>query len=197
MAYTAFSTVQTYLGMSTTGDAALITRLISSAQAVIDTYTGRTFEHSTTAATHYFTVGVDTDGLSLHLDDDLCKISSVKTDCDGTTVSLGTTEYITAPRNETPYHKITLLSSTTNSWDYTNDPENGVQVAGCWSYSTVAPDDIRQACNRLSAYYYRQRDAQVFDVTAIPDAGVITVPQGMPADVKMMLDPYRKTVGIG
>ena len=38
----------------------------------------------------------------------------------------------------------------------------------------IAPDDIKQACVRLTAYLYRQRDSQVFDVTAIPDAGVIT-----------------------
>lgn len=194
MAYTTFSDVKTYLGMSTTGDATLINSLVDRAQSAIDHYTGRTFEHTTVAATHYFTVGVDTDGPVLFLDEDLCKISTIKTNCDGTTVSISTTEYITAPRNDKPYYKIVLLDSTTNSWDYTNDPENGVQVAGMWSYSTVAPDDIKHACIRLSAYYYRQRDAQVFDVTAIPDAGVITVPQGMPADVKAILDPYRKIV---
>jgi len=194
MAYTTFSDIQDYLNISTTGDAPLINSLVDRAQAAIDIYTGRTFEHTTIAATRYFTVGVDTDGPHLFLDEDLCKISTIKTDCDGTTASISTTEYVTEPRNETPYHKITLLSSTTNSWDYTNDPENGVQVAGCWSYSTVAPNDIKQACIRLTSYYYRQRDSQVFDVTAIPDAGVITVPQGIPADVKMILDPYRKVV---
>lgn len=194
MAYTTFSDVKTYLGISTTGDATLINSLIDRAQQAIDIFTDRTFEHSTVAATRYFTVGVDTEGQHLFLDEDLCKISSIKTDCDGTTATLGTTEYITTPRNEVPYNKITLLDSTTNTWDYTNDPENGVQVAGCWSYSTVAPADIKHACIRLAAYYYRQRDAQVFDVTAIPDAGVITVPQGMPADVVKILKPYRKVL---
>ena len=115
MAYTTFSEVQTYLDLSTTGDATLINELIDSAKSAIDVYTGRTFEHTTIAATRYFTVDVDTDGPDLFLDDDLCKIASVKTDCDGTTVSLGTTEYITHPRNETPYYKLTLLSSTSNS----------------------------------------------------------------------------------
>ena len=194
MAYTTFSEVQSYLDITTTGDAPLINELVARAQSAIDIYTGRKFEHSTVAATRYFSVGVDTDGPTLHLDEDLCKISTIKSNCDGTTVSISTTEYVTEPRNIKPYHKITLLSSTTSSWDYTDDPENGVQIAGCWSYSTVAPDDIKHACIRLAAYYYRQRDSQVFDVTAIPDAGVITMPKGIPADVKQILDPYRKVV---
>jgi len=32
----------------------------------------------------------------------------------------------------------------------------------------------------------------VFDTTAIPSAGIIQVPQGIPADVRMLLDPYVK-----
>jgi len=69
-----------------------------------------------------------------------------------------------------------------------------VYISGKWSYSSSAPDDIVHACVRLSAYYFRQKDAQVFDVTAIPDAGVITMPQGIPADVKLMLEPYRRII---
>ena len=46
MAYTTFSEVQSYLGMSTTGDATLINSLVDRAQSAIDIYTGRTFEHT-------------------------------------------------------------------------------------------------------------------------------------------------------
>ena len=194
MAYTTESAVRTYLGITTTGDATLLTSLIARAQAAIDTYTQRTFEHSTTGATRYFTVGEDTYGRILVLDEDLCRIDNVVTDADGTPTTITSTEYITSPRNIKPYTEIRLLSSTTKSWDYTEDPENGVYITGAWSYSTSAPDDIVHAAVRLSAFYYRQKDAQVFDVTAIPDAGVITMPQGLPKDVKMMLDPYRRIV---
>lgn len=192
MAYTTWSDVRDYLDIGSTADATLINGLISKAQSAIDEYTQRTFEHSTIAVTHYFTVGEDTDGRWLYFDDEIAKISTIKSNCDGTTVTINTTEYITVPRNITPYHAVKLLGSTTNSWDYTNDPENGVQVSGCWSYSTVAPDDIKQACIRLASYYYKQRDAQTYDVTAFPNAGVIEIPKGIPADVKLILDPYRK-----
>ncbi len=65
-------------------------------------------------------------------------------------------------------------------------------MTGKWAYSTTPPDDIEHACTRLAAYMYRQKDAQTFDTTAIPDAGVILVPQGIPKDVKMILDHYKK-----
>lgn len=194
MAYTTESAVRSYLGSTSTGDATLLTSLIARAQAAIDTYTQRHFEHSSVAATHYFTVGSDTYGRVLVLDEDLCSITDVITDADGTPTTIATTEYFTVPRNITPYSEIRLLGSTTKSWTYTDDPENGVYISGKWSYSSSAPDDIVHACVRLAAFYYRQKDAQVFDVTAIPDAGVITMPKGIPADVKLLLDPYRRIV---
>ena len=106
--------------------------------------------------------------------------------------TIASTDYVTIPRNTTPYYGIKILTSSNETWDYTDDPENGIEITGRWAYSSAAPADITQACARWAAYMYRQRDAQVFDVTAIPDAGVITIPQGIPADVKMLLDPYVK-----
>ena len=194
MAYTTESAVRTYLGSSTSGDAVLLTSLIARAQAAIDIYTQRTFEHSSVGVTRYFTVGEDTRGRRLVLDTDLSAIDTIVTDADGTPTTVLTTEYVTYPRSIKPYSEIRLLGSTTKSWTYTNDPEMGVYITGKWSYSTSAPDDIVHATIRLASYYYRQRDSQVFDVTAIPDAGVITMPKGIPADVKMLLDPYRRIV---
>ena len=193
MAYTTWSDVKAYLDISattTSSDYSLVMDLITRAQKAIDQYTERSFEGS--ATTRYFEVNEDTDREWLYFDEDCAKITKIKSNCDGTTVTINTTEYITVPRNFTPYHAVKLLDSTTNTWDYTNDPENGVQVKACWAYSTVAPDDIKHATIRLASYYYKQRDAQTFDVTAFPQAGVIEIPKGIPADVKLILDPYRK-----
>jgi hypothetical protein len=70
----------------------------------------------------------------------------------------------------------------------------GVEISGKWAYSTTPPADIEHACIRLVGYYYRQKDAQVFDVTVIPEAGAITIPKGIPDDVKKILLPYRKVI---
>lgn len=191
MAYAAASDVKTYLGISGSGDDDLITALIARAQRAIDSRTGRSFEVSVDT-TRRFTVGKDTVGEKLLFDADICAITTVKTDADdgsgGTTVPA--TAYVTLPRNKTPYYGIQLLTSKNYDWTYTSDPEAGISVEGKWAYSTSPPADIVQACIRWAAYMYRQKDAQVFDTIAIPDAGVIQIPAGIPADVEKLLSPY-------
>lgn len=193
MAYCSDEDVKEYLDITTLGDDTLLADLIDRAQKGIDSYTGRTFEDPGADATRYFTVGVDTDGLYLYFDEDIYSITTVKSNADNASpTTITSSEYVTIPRNTTPYYGIKILTSSNEYWDYTDDPENGIEITGRWAYSSVAPADVVQACARWAAYMYRQKDAQVFDVTAIPDAGVITIPQGIPVDVKMLLDPYIK-----
>jgi hypothetical protein len=192
MAYTSSAIIKQYLGISEVDDDPLLDALITYAQQAIDSYTGRTFEASADA-TRKFTVGEDTEGRMLYLDGDLASVTSIITDADATSpTTLAATDYITHPRNRTPYHAIEILGSSNNSWTYSNDPQGGITVTGKWAWSTAAPNDIVHACNRLVGYYYRQKDAGVFDTTAIPDAGIIQIPQGIPRDVQMILDPYRR-----
>lgn len=193
MAYCSDEDVKEYLDITTLGDDTLLADLIDRAQKGIDSYTGRTFEDPGADATRYFTVGVDTDGLYLYFDEDIYSITTVKSNADNASpTTITSSEYVTIPRNTTPYYGIKILTSSNEYWDYTDDPENGIEITGRWAYSSAAPADVVQACARWAAYMYRQKDAQVFDVTAIPDAGVITIPQGIPVDVKMLLDPYIK-----
>lgn len=196
MAYTTSALVKSYLGITGSGDDTLIGLLIDQACTAIDTYTSRTFSASADS-TRYYTVGLDTQGRDLYLDEDLCSITSVANNADdgsgGTALTEGT-HYIGLPRNTTPFHVLRLLSSSDYFWQYTYNPEDGITVVGKFAYSENPPNDIIHATERLVGYYYRQKDSQVFDVTAIPDAGVITVPVGIPADVKLLLKPYRRIV---
>ena len=190
MSYTTLANLKSYAGITGTTDDALLLSLINRAKSAIDGYCGRTFE-SDTDAIHKFTVGEDTDDDMLYLDDDLCQITSIITDADASSpVTLTTTDYVTHPRNRTPYHAIELLESSDHDWTYTTNRANGVTVTGRWAWSVAAPDDIAHACTRLAAYFYKQKDAGVFDTTAIPDAGVIQVPQGIPRDVQIILKTY-------
>jgi len=195
MAYTDNTAVKAYLGITGAGDDTLLTSLIARAQSAINHYTGRTFEHSTTGVKRYFDAVEDIEGDVLYLDEDLCAITSIVTDADGASpVTFTTSEYITIPRNVTPYCAIKLLGSSTNSWTYSSNAETGIEVTGKWSFSASAPDDIVHAAVRLAAFFYRQKDSQVFDVQAIPQAGIITIPKGMPEDVRIILEPYRKRI---
>ena len=188
--YCTVADVKDYLDIEGADDDALLNDLIERALKAIDSHTRRTFEDPGADATRYFTVGEDSQGLDLLFDDDIYSITTVKTDADGTPRTITSSEYVTMPRNKTPYYGIKILGSSNEYWDYTDDPEGGIEITGRWAYSSEAPNDIVQACARWAAYMYRQRDAQVFDTTAIPSAGVIQIPQGIPKDVVMLLAPY-------
>ena len=189
MAYCTVADVKEYLDIEDTGDDTLIDDLIERIQDAIDTETGRIWEDPGADATHNFTVGVDTDGLELLFDEFIYSITTVKTDADGSSPrTILPSDYITKPRNKTPYYGIKILSSSNEYWDYTDDPEMGIEIVGRWAYCETPPGNIVQACTRWAAYSYRQRDAQVFDTTAIPSAGVIQIPQGIPADVVILLN---------
>ena len=194
MAYCTAAQVKTYLGVSGAGDDTLIGDLITRAQAWIDSYTGRTFEASTNS-TRRFTVNEDTDGAWLYFDEDIASITTVTNLADATsTQTISSTEYVTFPRNQTPYVAIRILDSASKEWDYSADPEMGVTVAGKWAYSTAAPNDIVHGCVRLASYLYRQKDSQVFNTTSFPEAGVVETPGDMPPDIAKILDQYRRRV---
>ena len=188
MAYTDVISVRQYLDIAGSGDDALLGDLIDAAQQAIDVYTRRTWE-ATTDTTRYFDYSSENiEGLTLWLDADLCAITTV-TNGDSVVVAAG--ERTTIPRNSTPYYAIRLLSDIGVTWTYSDEWMDAISIVGRWSYSTSAPDDIAQACIRLAAFYYKQRDQQMFDVTAI-EAGVVISPVGIPADVRRILNPRTK-----
>ena len=192
MAYCTKEEVKAYQGISGSGDDSLIDDLIDRLKAKIDRHCHRTFE-AAADTTRKFTVGEDSDGDTLYLDEDLCAITTITTDADGDADTLTVdVDYVTVPRNTTPYYAIKILGDSDYSWTYTDNPENGITVLGKWAWSTEAPDDIVDACVRWAAYCYQLKDSQVFDTVAIPDAGIITIPKGIPADVKLTLDLLRK-----
>ncbi len=194
MAYCTTAQIKTYLGISATDDDTLIGDLNTRAQKWIETYTGRVFE-STGNTTRRFTVNEDTDAEWLYFDEDIASIVTVTNLADATTTeTINSTEYVTYPRNETPYVAIRILDSASKDWDYADDPEMGITVEGKWAYSTTAPNDIVHTCIRLASYLYRQKDSQVFNTTAIPEAGVIETPGDMPPDLAKILDQYRRRV---
>jgi hypothetical protein len=188
MSYATVAQVKTYLGISAATDDALIADLLASASQAIDTLTHTTFAAQVNA-TRYFDSCDDVEGLTLMLDNDLCAIASI-TNGDGSTVISG--RYVTNPRNTVPYYSISLKVSYGLMWtaDNNGDSENAIAISGKWGYSQTPPPDIEQACLRLASYYYRQKDSQVFDVTATPELGQITIPQGVPPDVTRLIKPY-------
>ena len=193
MGYISRAELKSYKNISIGGDDALLDALILAAQNMVEDYTGRVFAASADE-TRYLDVARMAEGDTLYLDKDLCAITTVTNNADGTAEVLTTAHYTTLPRNETPYYAIKLLTSTGKYWRYTSNSENGITIVGKWAYSTTPPSVIKQACTRLAAYFYQQRDAQVFDVTADLESGQLIIPKGLPQDVKIMLDHYRRVI---
>ena len=190
MAYATTSDLKAYLGLTGTADDALLLSCMQRAQSWVDTHCDQVFEASADT-TRYFDAVEDVADAVLNLDYPLAAITSI-TNGDGVAVAAG--EYVTEPRNHTPYHRIRLLGSKGKSWAWSTagDAENAITIVGKWAYSTSAPPAIVQACVRLAAYMYRQKDSQVFDVTADAETGQLIIPKGIPADVKQILMPYRR-----
>ena len=189
--YVSIPQFKNYRGITSTKEDVLIGDLLERAQAQVESYCDRTFAAPSTAATRYYDAvrDVSDDKRTLYLDADLASITTI-TNGDGTAVA--TTHYVPEPRNATPYRSIRLTTLADDNWTYTAAPEDAIRVLGRWGYATAAPADVQQATIRLAAYMYAQKDASTFDVTMMGDWGAMTVPQGMPKDVRELLEPFRR-----
>jgi len=192
MAYITLAEIKAYLTIptATTSDDVMLASFITSAQAMIDAHCHRTFEAAADTEKTYDAVA-DVYGDLLEIDD-LCSITSI-TNGDGTTITSG--QYVTEPRRTTPYTAIRLLSSASITWTYTDDPEDAITIDGKQAYSTSAGNDIKQACLRLSAWLYRQKDTNAdIDRPLLSGDGVVIMPSTMPSDVIAILRPYRRRI---
>ena len=189
MSYATVAQLKEYVGVTTAGDDALLTRLLASAQGIIDTHTGRTFE----AATDSVKTFDATPDMSLWLSGhDLCQITSI-VNGDGTTIA--TEQYATEPRGITPYFAIRLKASAGIRWTYVDDPEDAITITGRWAYSLTAPADITHAAIRVAAWLYRQKDSSAdLDRHIVSPDGIALAPARLPNDIVSQLQAYRRRV---
>ena len=192
MAYASLSDLKAYVSVTDTTDDALLTDFLSAAEKVIDAFTRRRFEASADS-TRYFHALDDVQGRTLHLDKDLCAITSI-TNGDGVAVTAG--QYTTLPKAETPYYALKLLASSGVAWTYDDDPEDAITIVGKWAFSTSAPADVKHATVRLAAFLYRQRDNSdaMAERPFMSADGVLLLPSRLPMDVQELLMPYRKVL---
>lgn len=191
MAYLTYTDLKVYLdiAVANTDDDALLTTLIARAQMMIDNECRQTFEAAADTTRTFLALPLDdgghVEGRDLILDAPLCQVTSV-TNGDGAVVSAA--DYLTLPRNLTPWYAIRLKESSGLRWTYDDDAESdSIAVVGRWAYSVTAPVAIVQATTRLAAYLYRQRDnALDLDRTVIT-AGQTILPSRIPRDIMDIL----------
>jgi hypothetical protein len=167
----------------------LLLRCLNRAEAAIDAYTRRSFA-TAQGTVLYSRHTAKQVGAALYLDEDLYALGSI-TNGDSQNIPAGSVWL--EPRNVGPPYRIIRLKSS-YVWTFNTDSE--ITITGGWGYSGTAPDDIVQATVRYAAYLYRQKDATGPDNQAgFPEAGQISIPQGMPSDVRWLIDPYRSRTG--
>ncbi|MCP4536259.1 MAG: phage gp6-like head-tail connector protein [Chloroflexi bacterium] len=195
MSYISVEELKAYLNITAAVDDMLLTTLIERAEAIWEspTMSGRVFE-ARTDSTRYFDSTADVEGLTLYLDKDLCAITSI-TNGDGTTVTAA--QYVTQPRNDTPFWAITLKSSKGIVWesDSSGDSENAITIVGRWSYSTAPSSEVKHAIARLGAWLYRQKDTSAdIERPFIAANGTTILPSAYPNDVTDLAFGLRRLV---
>lgn len=197
--YPIVADIKTYLRANTqqalpAGDDTLIGNLLASVIAFAESPpgAGRRFEVTADSTRRFDAVrDVDQGERRLWLDEDLCQIASI-TNGDGLVVP--SNQYVTDPRNATPYYSITLKLSSDAVWTYDDAPESAIAIVGRWGYSVAAPPDIAQAVLRHTVWIYRQRasGSGEIDRPIVTGDGVTIMPNAVPADVMAVYRSYRR-----
>ena len=194
MALTTTAKVKTYLGISSSGDDTLIGDLIANAQSIIESHTGRVFDVSGDT-TKKFDARLDVDGRKLYFSDQLeiAAAPTTVTNGDGSTLSADT-DFVYLPRNRFPAYCLVLLPSSSAWWQGDSDGNDAtaISIAAKWGYSVSGsvPADIQQACIRLTAFLYRQRETNSDGDRPLIVDGVTILPSALPRDVTRILSPY-------
>lgn len=170
--YASLTELKNYLNITVNDDDVLLIRLLESATQTIDTLTQRRF-----VANEETRIVTNVHRQYLFLNDDIVQLLELK-DRNDNVIDIQTVDV--------PVYPTRYLKRINATW-----PANGVKVTAKWGFSFAPPADIVQICIRLAAYLYRQKDAQVFDVLGQAATGTLTLPSGVPSDIRQMLDNYR------
>lgn len=180
--YVTLDELKSYLKISGDADDVLLHVALNAATIAIDNYCGRRF--SGVLATRYYSERDVRSGV-LWLDDDLLSVQQL---LNGDGAALTSAYYWLSPRNAAPFHSVRLRS--TAAWSFNQDGE--IAITGTWGYTATPDPLIKQAAFWLASYFYRLKDSQVFDVTATPELGQITIPKGMPQQIVVHLASLRR-----
>ena len=179
------------LEATSTSNNSIIEANIEAVSRWIDHYCGRKFYANTDA--HYYTAEY-TD--VLFVGDDIISIDTMGTDSDGDRTYETTwtsDDYDLMPYNAAidgwPYSWI----ETTPNGDYAFPKvKKGVKIEGTFGW-TSAPDAVNEACIIQATRIYKRKDSPL-GIAGVSEFGNIQMVSEMDADVKALLEPYRRQV---
>lgn len=194
MAYTTTALVKASLGipLAATAEDTAIQAAIDAAEALIDNYTGRTFETVTESRTFLprtaSVVDVDdiatTDSLVIKTDEDQ----------DGsfeTTLTV-TTDYVII-KNAAPFR---LITNVNRGWPLSLYGRPTIEITATWGYGTSVPDNIKQAALLMATRLFQRKASPLgFQAGAISEFGPVRISRTDP-DVAALLQG-TKLFGVG
>lgn len=195
MAYTTLALVKASLGIpvAVTSEDTAITAAIAAAQALVDNYTGRTFEVAATSVRTYLprTASIlDVDDIATTTG----LVVKVDNDQDGTfeTTLTVTTDYVVVG-NDTPFRQLTNVN---NGWPLSLYGRPTVEITAKFAYSETPPDNIKQAALLLACRLYQRKASPLgFQAGAVSEFGPVRISRTDP-DVAALLQG-TKLFGVG
>ena len=190
MAYTTLALVKSSLGIpsSVSSEDTPINAAISAAQALIDNYTGRTFEVSATSTRTFLPrtasiLDVDDIATATGL---VVKIDSDQNGSYEETLTV-TTDFV-LDGNDSPYR---TLINVNNGWPLSIYGRATVEVTAKFAYSEAAPDNIKQAALLMACRLYQRKASPLgFQAGSIPEFGAVRISRNDP-DVAALLQGVK------
>jgi hypothetical protein len=199
MALCSLSDVKTYLGISQSGDDALLQNCIDTARRAIISYCGgRIFdagpvgEEEPAVETRYFNSGtVQISGRSLLIDYHELAAAPTAVLLDGT---IDLTPHVKVYGNP-PYSELILRGDCGYSWRGGGDvdAEDAIEITGLWGYSLSPPTDVKQAAVIWAAHLYQLKDAAPDGTMSALGSGsddLHSFVRNIPSNVVLLLRPY-------
>ena len=173
-----------YKNIENNDNDALILPIINAAEAWLNSKCNRTLVATSDSTRYFDSYSECVDGDTLIFDHVIASITTIT--IDGT--ELTSSEYVTNPRNTSPYYEVIIKRSVSKTWQDDNAvgdyvAEDAIAVIGKWGYYSSADEYLKQMMKRLVDFAFTQKDAGAFETIAIPSAGVIETPSGFPRDV--------------
>src|SRR5574343_961611 len=166
-----------------------ILSMVMQAQTFIDNYCKRTFAVGTAGVIKYY------DGAeSPFWIDDCTAISAIALDeeSDGTwSSSMAATDYVLKPYNSNPKTWLEL-SANSDYGSFCSGVTKGVKITGTWGYDTTVPEDVRRAAIIQCCHWFQRGKTGYATYAGNADVGLLVPEKGLDADVKQILEPYRK-----
>lgn len=108
-------------------------------------------------------------------------------------LSVGQTVFVVGCADDTFNGAFTVVSNTGSAVTWAQTASNDTDTTAVLLFTPV---DIVQACRRLAAWLYRQKDTQSGDQDRpiLAGDGTIIMPSTLPSDITSLLRPYMKTM---